>query len=212
MQTSMSFTFTPNKDDYITTMRGFSLTRKNILLRLFFYAILFAAILIGFRIAKLENWTLAPVLMVVFILAIIFQFVVTPLRVSQQIEGNERLRCETTCTVDESGLRLSNKFGEWLNDWGTFHNFKETKEHFMIFFSTNQNSFQFIPKRAFASAEMMGDFHQILSVNLEKARSQVVKQPWLVRNRWKIVSYAVTIGLLLAVIAVTLIFINGAWR
>ena len=109
-------------------------------------------------------------------------------------------------------MKLSTKFGEWMNDWGTFHNFKETKEYFMIFFSTNQNYFQFVPKRAFASAEMMDDFRQILTVNLEKARSQVVKQPWLIRNRWKIVMYAISIILLLAVMAMTLIFINGASR
>jgi hypothetical protein len=212
MHTSMSFSFTPNKDDYITTMRGFTFTRKNILLRLFFYGIIFAAILVGFRIVRLENWTLAPVLMVVFLIALIFQFVVQPLRISQQIESNERLRSEITCTVDELGLKMATKFGESMNDWGTFHNFKESKGHFMIFFSTDQNYFQFIPKRAFASAEMMDDFRQILTVNLEKARSQVVKQPWLIRNRWKIVSYAITIGLLLAAIAVTLIFLNGAWK
>jgi YcxB-like protein len=212
MQTSMSFKFTPSKDDYITTMKGFTFTRRNILLKLFFYGILFAAILVGFRIANLENWTLAPVLMVVFIIALLFQYVVTPLRIGQQIENNERLRSEITCTVDESGLKLATKFGESLNDWGTFHNFKETKGYFMIFYSTNQNYFQFMPKRAFASAELMDDFRQILTVNLEKARSQVVEQPWLVRNRWKIVSYAITIGLLLAAIVVTFIFMNGAWK
>ena len=60
MQTSMSFSFTPNKDDYITTLRGFSFTRRNILSRLFFYGIIFVFILVGFRVARLENWTLLP--------------------------------------------------------------------------------------------------------------------------------------------------------
>ena len=81
MQTSMSFTFTPNKDDYITTLRGFSFTRRNILLRLFFYVILFAFILdriSNCRIRKLDARASTDGRVHH---GSIFQLVITPLRI-----------------------------------------------------------------------------------------------------------------------------------
>ncbi len=193
MLTSMSIKFTPTKDDYIKTLRANSFGAGNIWLNLLIFCIVFAAITVVLLLSHVEFWVVAPVFIAALIFYVFFQYVMNPLRISQQVQSNERFRSEVTWTVDESGVLLANKFGESKSDWGTFYNFKETKEHFLVYYSTNRDMFQIVPKRAFESAGQLEAFRHILTVNLAQARSQGGELAWLAQNRWKLMIYVILV-------------------
>jgi hypothetical protein len=208
MQPSMSFKFTPTNEDYIKTLRAAAFSPSSLGTRFLIYFFAFALILLGYFFLGSSLAPLWWVILVIVIIALFFQFVVTPMNIRQQVQNHERLRSEITWTVDETGVRLATKFGESKNDWGTFQRFTETQSHILLYYSTNPRVFQLVPKRVFETPEQLASFRQILTANLAKAHSQVVEPPWLVRNRWKILTY-ILLAVIFSIIVVVTAYTNS---
>jgi energy-coupling factor transporter transmembrane protein EcfT len=205
MQTSMSFKFTPNKDDFIKAMRAYSFTRKNSRIQLIITSALFFFMTLALFLLRARFGPLWLFVILAFILLVLYYSLYYPMKIGLQFQSNERSQGEIVWTVDETGVYFATKLGEAKLDWGSFQSYLETKEQFLVFHSSNKRFFSIVPKRAFNSQEEIEVFRQILTVNLEKAQSEKVKQSWLKRNVWKIVDYGM-LAIIIIIIFVAIYF------
>jgi len=84
-----------------------------------------------------------------------------PLQWKQQARGRPRMLAETTWTAEEQQVTIQNQFQESRMDWGAWRACDELAGYFILPLATNRRFFQFIPKRAFASAEQMAAFRDL---------------------------------------------------
>ncbi len=94
MPTSMSFKFTPTHEDYIKTLRAASISPSSLGIRFLIYFLILASILIGYAYLGSYLAPLSWIIITLVIIALIFQFVITPLNIRQQVQNQERLRSE----------------------------------------------------------------------------------------------------------------------
>ena len=97
-------------------------------------------------------WLLLPPLFVLFI------FLIQPSRISRQAVQNEQLITEATWEVKASGVQISSCFGSTLLEWGCFEKLLITGEYYLLLSKTKKNSFRFLPRRAFTSAQEETEF------------------------------------------------------
>ncbi len=182
MNKPLMFSFTPNRSDYIKTMRAFSMqhgsTKLGIILSIF------VIIAIMLSVVYLHTLSLASssllLVMLIYYLSIFF---LGPANVADRVAKDERLSSEMTWEVDENQAVVMTKHVDVSCDWSTFGDAYETSEYFLITYSTNKNTYQLVPKRAFKNEEQLATFRKLLEQN--KKRITViggVNLPELSRN------------------------------
>lgn len=210
MTDSMIFTFTPNRSDYIRTMRIFSARNRSVNTILITVVVIILLIIIS--ISMLDTF---PVGGIVFLGLLFFyltaMFFLNPASVADKAANDERLCCETLWDVSEDKVTVRNKFAETSCDWGTFGEVYESNEYFMLAYKVNKYMFQFIPKRAFTSPEQLEQFHKLLEEKIRPSKHvMTVKLPEPSRRSVLIFTYGV---LLIAILVmVTYSYVKTAGR
>jgi hypothetical protein len=199
MDEPLTFSFTPNKSDYIRALRAFSLhqrsTRWAFVILVLLSLCTLPSILTGtfYGIVGL----IIPLVMLFYILSILF---ITPANVGAQVENNERLSCETTWHVDDQKIQVSTKFTETSFDWGSFSQMLDTGEYYLLRHTINKNMIQIIPKRAFASPEKREVFHQRMTAKLGPVKTiRSLRLPEPSKRVMNIILFAVLFILVLVV-------------
>jgi hypothetical protein len=165
MSKTITFRFTPNKDDYVQAIRAFQLRQKRTLATLVISGILSLAYLCAVTVVGLGHNPFGLLLIIFFMVYLAFLFFINPLKIGRQVENNERMTCEITWEVNEKEIRITNKYSETRFDWGTFQKVIETKTHYLLTYS-NVKVFQILPKRAFDSLEQHEAFKELLKKKL----------------------------------------------
>ena len=117
--------------------------------------------------AHVSRW--AAIFTLPFLL-LLFSIFISPVLSGNKVKRDERLSAETEWQVDEKRITTKNKFAETNVDWSYYSQVYETKEHYLLIFSANQNMFQFIPKRAFTSVEQTTAFRKLLEEKYQTIR------------------------------------------
>ena len=168
MADNFSFRFTPTKEDFLKSYRGYQLRHNYIWLILggstLLEICLFLSILGGNLGQNALMWGLLIPLPAIFFLFLVW----IPSTLVHQIEQNkERILSEIEWRLDDSQILIKNKFGESRFDWGTFQKVIETKDFFYLIYSitkgTNATMYQFIPKRVFLSINDEAAFREIIT-------------------------------------------------
>lgn len=185
----ITFKFTPNKDDYIKGMRAYYIHQKSTWITTALLGLLFVINFLLFAFSGQADNPVSLVFVFIFVFYLLFLLVINPLMVGRQVQLNERLRVEVTWTVSDEGIQVVTPHAESKSDWGTYYDFFETKEHFLIRLSANKRMFQIVAKRAFASEGEMAAFRRLLETNIAKARRAAPRTSWLARNGFNLLLY-----------------------
>jgi hypothetical protein len=159
----MTFTFTPTPDDYAAVIRAMAWRH---------WATWAAAG--GFGLAFLYGlWAAGQIplgwlFLLPLPLMIAYQSLFVPLQWKQQARGRPKMLAETTWTVDEQQAVVANAFHETRTEWSGWRACAETGGYFILTLSTNKRLVQFIPKRAFASAEEMAAFRDLAARRIRR--------------------------------------------
>jgi hypothetical protein len=167
MTQTISFQFTPAKEDYIRAARTIQMSNKRlwpILVAMVLLELCALSAILGGRLGGSPlNWMFVLPLPLV----VLYIFVWGPINLGRQIEKNERFTCEVTWQADDSQILVKNKFSETKMDWGTFQRFIETKDCYYLVYTVNKQMSQFVPKRAFKSKEHEAAFREMLKRNIK---------------------------------------------
>ncbi len=153
----LSFQFVPTKDDYIKAFRAFYLTNwptwAVIIFVLLFQGLCIASAFIRGDI-NFEFSYMVPLMIFVFILFYFaYALIINPLKVANGVEKDKILSSPVQYQATDEGLVIVNQFSENKLTWENFQRVIDSKEVFLLIYSTNKNMFQMIPKRAFSSIE-----------------------------------------------------------
>ena len=166
MNQSVTLHYTPTQQDYARVLRLFFWNRTSTKVSLVALAIAFGLILYvivssGGTPSVFEwIWLLLPPAFVGFI------FFIQPGRVARQAVQNERLVAETTWMVSDSGVEISTRFNSSVLEWESLESLYVTRDYYLLLSRVNKNAFRFIPRRAFISSEVQGDFLQIMESHI----------------------------------------------
>jgi hypothetical protein len=108
-------------------------------------------------------WLLLPPLFV------LYTFILQPSRTAKKAVQDERLVAETTWSVGEAGVEISTRFGSTLLEWKTLNRLVRTRDDYLLLSTTNRNTFRFLPRRAFMSAQQEQDFQALARQFITKA-------------------------------------------
>ncbi len=153
--------FTPTPEDYVRTYRALQFRHPATRL---VYALLtvFELCLVGsLFISRFESnsplWAAAIPIPILLLVAVLWP----GYNVGRNAKNNERLLAEITWELDDDHVRTANRFAETKYDWGSFQALVENKEYFFLRHSANKRLYNFIPKRAFTSADQMAAFRDL---------------------------------------------------
>ncbi len=193
----ITFSFTPQRTDYIRTLRAFLFTSRAIY-SILIVSFLFFASSIYFSVQYgLSSWTV--VLLVLSLIIATSYLFTSPITAGDKAAREERMSCETQWEANDEYILVKNKFSQTNFDWGTFSRVFETKEHFLLICTTNKNMFQFVPKRAFISADQEQGFRKLLEAkNLPIKPLRVIKLPEPSRRVWMLIVYGLIALLIFA--------------
>jgi hypothetical protein len=175
----LSFGYTPIKKDYIKSFQTISLRywyQWAIMLVLTIppTICIFSAISRG-EFGNDFSSIFPGLFFLILFFYIVFSFI-NPYLQANRIGKNERLISPVNYEAYEDHILIRNKFGESKMDWGTFQKYIDTKDLFLLIYSTNKNMFQLIPKRAFSSEEDEESFRKLLiSKGLKRITSPFIK-------------------------------------
>lgn len=180
---SINFVFTPTKTDYVKSMQSYYSRQKSVWSIATFLGII-CLCTISYTVSRgvgIGIGLLIPIL--VFAFYLLSLFLIQPLLLGRQIDANERLRTETEWVVNESEiLVISRPHTETKYDWGSFCEFIETKDYFLILHSINKRMFQVVPRRAFQSSDQENEFRAMLENHFGKIDKGSSKK----KSRWYI--------------------------
>ena len=149
----MTLHYTPTRQDYAAVLRIFFWQRTGTKISLAILAIAFGLILYVIFIQGTPPtifelvWLLLPPFFVVF------TFYIQPARLANQASQNEQLVTETTWEVSVLGVQITSRYNSSLMGWESIRNLLTTREYYLLLNKKNQNSFRFVPRRAFTSPE-----------------------------------------------------------
>ncbi len=210
MDKPLIFSFTPNRSDYIKTLRAFSLQHTSTRIAILLSILVVAAILLSvfyLHTLSLAGFTVLLV-MVIYYLAVFF---LAPVNVADKVAKDERLSSEMTWEVDENMAVVCTRDADTNCDWSTFSSAYETYEYFLITYSKNKNMFQLVPKRAFKNADQMAAFRALLEQRTHRiTRISAVNLPELSRNITLTLFYVIMA--LFVIIVVAYGFTHGVGR
>jgi hypothetical protein len=166
MDTPITLRFVPTKQDYANVLRLFFLLRTSTRVSLGFLAVAFGLII--FSVASQGTlpsafqlvWLLLPPLFLVYV------FFYQPSRMASQAMSNEQLAAEATWELTDSGVNISSRFGETQMGWDDLQKLVVTKSYYLLLNKANKNTFRFIPRRAFTSAQETEQFLAIVKEHI----------------------------------------------
>lgn len=199
MEKPLIFSFTPNRSDYIKTMRAFSLQHTSTKIAILLSILVVIAILLS--VFYLHTLSLAGIsvllVMVIYYLSVFF---LGPANVADKVAKDERLSSEMTWEVDENMAVVCIRNADTNCDWSTFSTVYETSEYFLITYAKDRNMFQLVPKRAFKTADQLAAFRTLLEQRTHRiTRISEVNLPELSRN--------FSLGLLYVIMAIFVIIV-----
>jgi accessory gene regulator protein AgrB len=210
MNKSLIFSFTPNRSDYIKTLRAFSLQHASTKIAILLSILVVIAILLS--VFYLHTLSLASstvlLVMVIYYLTVFF---LGPANVADKVAKDERQSSEMTWEVNEDAAVVCTREADTNCDWSTFGETFETNEYFLITYAKNKNMFQMVPKRAFKNADQLAEFHKLLVGKTKRVtKISAVNLPELSRN----FSLALLYGIMAVfiIIVVSYGFTHGAGR
>jgi hypothetical protein len=157
-----TFSFTPNRIDYVHTFRAYYYYRRSIKVILFVFVVISLCSLSTLFLGSFQAYQLFLPVMTIFLFLTFFYL--SPSSVGDKVVKEERLHSEVTWQVDEEKIIVNNKFSEAKVDWGTFGEVLETSDHFMLVYAVQHNMFQIVPKRAFPTKAMLEEFRELMAV------------------------------------------------
>jgi hypothetical protein len=182
MSKPLIFSFTPNRSDYIKTLRAFSLQHASTKIAILLSILVVIAILLSvfyLHTLSVAGFTVLLV-MVIYYLTVFF---LGPANVADKVAKDERLSSEMTWEVNEDAAVVCTREADTNCDWSTFAESFETNEYFLITYAKNKNMFQMVPKRAFKNADQLAEFHKLLVEKTKRVRKiSAVNLPELSRN------------------------------
>ena len=204
---TISFHFTPNKDDYIKAFRAYYFDNPYIWPVIAFLAILLpCAVVSMFMGDTVEGayFKWLPISAFVFIAVwLLLTLVIFPNNVGTNVEKNERLSSPVEYEVNDDQILIKTHFAESKMDWGTFARVIESKEHFLLVQSASKNMFHIIPKRAFSSPEDEKAFRDLLASKIPQAGKSLFN---FTKNRRTILIGALIFIVFLLVIFACLVY------
>ncbi len=197
----LMFSFTPNRSDYIKTMRAFTLQHTSTKIAILLTLLVVIAIVLSIiylHTLSLAGFTLLLVMVIYYLTA----FFLGPANVADKVSGDKRLSSEMTWEVSEDAAVVCTKEIDTNCDWSTFSESYETNEYFLITYAKNKNMFQLVPKRAFKSDEQLAEFHQLLAAKTKRlTRISAVNLPELSRNFSLAILYVIMAIFIIVVVA-----------
>ena len=200
-----SFSFIPTKDDYIKAFRTFYLSNWPIWAVLIVF-VLSQIICIGSAFLRgdlgSEFGGVFPIVLFIFLaIYLAYALVINPMTIASKVEKDERLSSPVQYEVNGEQIMFKNQFAETKMDWGSFQKVIESKELFLLVYSTNKNMFQIIPKRAFAATDGEQAFRNLLNNKIPKNP----KNNFNIKSPAFIVTIVITFGFCLLLCAIAVI-------
>ena len=145
--------YTPNRQDYAAVLRIFFWQRIGTKISLAILAIAFGLILYVVFIQGTPPTIFELVWLFLPPFFVIFTFYIQPTRLANQAAQNEQLVTEATWELSELGVQITSRFNSSLMEWSSIRNLLTTRDYYLLLNKKNQNSFRFLPRRAFTSPE-----------------------------------------------------------
>jgi hypothetical protein len=201
MTVPMNISFTPNRSDYIKTLRAFTFTRP--------FTILLLVISIGLLISSIFGllvtgfsiwWFLAFILSFALPWSILFT---SPIIAAENAASNSSFGGEVNWKIEGDKVSIHKGLSGSTYDWVMFGETLETREHYFVCMSTNKNCYHLIPKRAFVSAEQETQFRALLNEKGHTIRRITsINLPEPSRKKEQLIIY----GTLIIVIIILVVF------
>ncbi len=169
MGQEINIRFTPSQGDYQKAIRAY-LKRKPIT---WIAPAFFLGSIVLYLIYLPKNitpQTCSPVVMVIMLVPIllVYQWVWVPLRLGHKVWQHDRFRSETVWRISDDKIWVKNQYVESKFDWGMFCKVIETRDLYLLIYTVNKKTFQFIPRRAFESEEQESSFRHLVQRNVGK--------------------------------------------
>jgi hypothetical protein len=111
----------------------------------------------------------------------VFPLVISPYMTAHKMEKDERLSSPVQYEANDEQIMFKNKFSETKLDWGSFCRVIETKDLFLLVYTSNKNCSQMIPKRAFASNDDEQAFRDLVAAKIPAKQNNFFD---IKNNRW----------------------------
>lgn len=153
MNPSVTLHYTPDQNDYAAVLRLFYWQRTSTKIFMAFLAagfgLVFCVLLFGGKTASIYEliWLIVPPLFV------IYTFYYQPRRTARFAAQNEQLIAEATWVVNEDGVQIMSRFDKLNLGWDSLSRLVTTRDYYLLLNKSNKNSFRFLPRRAFTSAQ-----------------------------------------------------------
>lgn len=89
------------------------------------------------------------------------------LHVHRLASQDERMRAETSWSVEEERITVRNRYEKVELSWQMFERLIDSREYFVLVYAENKRQFSFLPKRAFLDKE---DCRKFAELSREKIR------------------------------------------
>jgi len=163
----MEFSYSLSSEDYKKVTRRIIWDRSNLKVPLLLFAGAIGGCIIIFR----EGVTIAiAIYMILVLFALIFIFVLNPVRIGKQVKHNLRLLHQATWNVTDTQIIIKTPASEFCTDWNYFTGYIETGDYLLLKCAENKSWFQIVPKAAFVSIEQEQQFRGYLECKYARDR------------------------------------------
>jgi hypothetical protein len=168
----LEFSFTATGEDHARAIRAFTLRQPLHLaliggaglltvttLCLFLGIIMLS--LMGDRLAtNPASFACIVPLFIVYLFIPARLLILGPYLAGQQFKKHQDKVGQITWVIDDDHVKIDSSQMKNETDWQAFSKAMETKGYYFLIYAMNKRAFQFIPKRAFESAEQEADFRR----------------------------------------------------
>jgi hypothetical protein len=161
MDAKMRLSFVPTAGDYTASARNMSYQDKLAQILLGLAAFMVIAFINSIVRGELGKYIVIWLFTAFIFLTLITIYVIVPAQVGRRAANEPRLIAEQVWAVGEDGILIETPYTEVRLDWYSFKRILDTKTHYIFIYARNPRAYQFLPKRAFASAEQEAEFRRM---------------------------------------------------
>jgi hypothetical protein len=174
---SITFTYTPIKEDYVVPLRSHWMRSPLIMLSIVVLGSM-ALFMLGISLLGCMTMLLTGTIgdeAGFGILPTVFSFLCSgfmwlipgmylwlPISAARQFEKDERFRADITWTLDDEYIRIATRFQDVKLAWSNFRQAQEFKDYYLLIIRTAGTALRPVPKRAFTSPEQEQAFRELV--------------------------------------------------
>ena len=176
--------FTPTNDDYIDSLRVFSVTPWVSIIIVCIFIVM--GIFFGITALDPSNLTsnkywyspyaLQFIPLLLYWAILFFVPMLNRMEIRSQYESNEQLTNQVSWCLDDDQIITKTKISEMRLDWSVYSKVIEFGPYYLLLQSGNKRSLSFLPKRSFESPDQEMEFRKLVERKIGKIHDEYFKK------------------------------------